>query len=165
MKKFAAMLVCVAALSTAGFAQSATTERLQRQYPGSLNLFFYHNTLRMINQQESETFDELIKDIQKMRFLMIRKSDLKPEAYSSLIKDYRAERFEPIMNARHDGRNFDVYLKETGKEKGMLVLVNDTDNLMVLDILGSIAPDKVGTFLSTLDKSTDIGQKISNFIK
>ena len=37
------------------------------------SLYFYQNTLRMLNQTENKEFDELIKDIEKMKFLMIEK--------------------------------------------------------------------------------------------
>jgi len=166
MKAIHYLLLTMAMFPLISMAQSSTTEKLQQQYPNALNLFFYHNTLRMINQQENEAFDDFIKDIEKMRFLLIKKSEhlFNAQAYADLVADYQAEHFEPIMTARHEGRNFDVYLKDAGKSKGMLVLVNDAESLWILDILGTIAPDKVGSFLSTLDKNTDISQKISEFI-
>jgi hypothetical protein len=68
------------------------------------------------------------------------------------------------MSSRYEGKNFDVYLKEqNGTTKGMLVLINDSTSLYVLDILGRIALDKVTKLYSTLDESTDIGKKIKAF--
>lgn len=120
----------------------------------------------MLNQNEDKEFDELIKDIEKMRFLMIKKAESKfgGNEYKKLVSDYKSEAFQEIMTSRHDGKNFDIYLKEKdGKTRGMLVLINDSDNLFVLDILGSIALDKVTKLYSTLDESTDIGKKIADF--
>ena len=131
-----------------------------------MQLFFYNNTLRMLNQAEDKEFDELIRDIQKMRFLMIKKSESKfgSTDFKKLVSDYKAESFEEIMTSRHDGKTFDVYMKENnGKTGGMLVLINDAETLFVLDILGSIALDKVTKLYSTLDESTDIGNKIREF--
>lgn len=148
-------------------AQSSTTEALRKKHSEALELFFYNNTLRMLNQQEDKEFDELIRGIEKMRFLLIRKSESKfsdPD-FRNLVSQYRAEAFEEIMSSRHEGKNFNVYVKgSSGKTKGMLVLINDTDNLFVLDILGSIALDKVTKLYSTLDESTDIGKKIRDFV-
>lgn len=121
----------------------------------------------MLNQTDDKEFDELIKDIEKMRFLLIKKgeSNFQGSDYKKLLSDYKAERFEEIMTSRHDGKNFDVYLKEkNGTTKGMLVLINDEENLYVLDILGRIALDKITSFYETLDESTDIGSKIKQFI-
>jgi hypothetical protein len=148
------------------YAQSATTQDLHKKHTGALSLFFYNNTLRMINQNGDREFDQLIEDIEKMRFLMIRKteSNFDNNAFRKLVADYQAEAFEPVMTSRHDGKNFDVYLKESrGKTEGMLVLINDAENLYVLDILGRIALDKVTRLYSAIDGSTDIGSKIKAF--
>jgi hypothetical protein len=56
--------------------QTKTTQSLDDKYDG-LTLYFYRNTLRMLNQSEDKSFDELIKDIEKMRFLMIDKANSK----------------------------------------------------------------------------------------
>ena len=147
-------------------AQSATTEALQKKHTDALSLFFYNNTLRMLNQNEDKEFDELIKDIEKMRFLMIRKDaeSFSDNDFRELITDYKKEAFEEAMTSRHQGKNFDVFVKEkNGRTNGMLVLVNDSTNLYVLDILGSIALNKITKLYSTIDESTDIGNKIKAF--
>jgi hypothetical protein len=147
-------------------AQSATTEALHNKHDDALTVFFYKNTLRMLNQSEDKDFDELIKDIEKMRFLMIKKDEraFGSAEYKKLVADYESEAFEEMMTSRHEEKNFDVYLKEkNGKSDGMLVLINDARNLYVLDILGRIALDKVTKLYSTLDASTDIGRKIKVF--
>ena len=159
-------IVVLALLANSANAQSSTTEALQKKHAGAMQLFFYNNTLRMLNQAEDKEFDELIRDIQKMRFLMIKKNESKfgSADFKKLVSDYKAESFQEIMTSRHDGKTFDVYLKENnGKQGGMLVLINDEENLFVLDILGRIALDKVTKLYSTLDESTDIGNKIRAF--
>lgn len=150
----------VLALSVNG--QSNTTEALQKKYDASLALFFYNNTLRMINQTDDKEFDALIKDIEKMKFLMIKKDDFKTGDYQKLIADYKAEAFEEMMTSRHEGKNFDVYMKD-GKSKGMVVTVNDSENLYVLDIVGSIPLNKVTKLFSTIDESSEIGKRIKDF--
>jgi hypothetical protein len=143
-------------------AQSGTTEALHKNNGKAMAFFFYHNTLRMLNQNDDKAFDELIKDIQKMKFLMIDKTtSFTPAAYKRLTTDYKAEKFEEIMTSRFQGKNFDVFLKEkSGKTEGMIVLVNDSSSLFVLDIVGSIALDKVTILYKTLDESADLGNKI-----
>ncbi|MEX2233292.1 MAG: DUF4252 domain-containing protein [Cyclobacteriaceae bacterium] len=148
-------------------AQSLTTEALHKKHSGSLQLFFYNNTLRMLNQTDDKEFDKLIEDIEKMRFLMIKKEETNfgNAEFNKLVSDYKAEAFQGIMTSRHEGKNFDVYLKEQGgKTEGMLVLINDAKNLYVLDILGAIALDKVTSLYNALDKSTDISSKIKAFV-
>ena len=147
--------------------QSKTTEALHKKNGEALSLYFYNNTLRMLNQAEDPEFDAIIKDIEKMKFLMIQKDEgFGTTQYKSLVSDYKKESYEEIMSSRYQGRNFDVFLKEkNGKTQGMIVTVNDSTNLFVLDILGSISLDKVTKLFSTIDESTDIGQKIKAFTR
>ena len=143
-------------------SQSKTTENLHKKYNEALALFFYNNTLRMINQTEDKEFDALIKDIEKMKFLMIKKENFGKSDYQKLITDYKSESFEEMLTSRHQGKNFDVYMKE-GATKGMVVAVNDDENLYVLDIVGSIPLNKVTTLFNTIDESSEIGKRIKEF--
>jgi hypothetical protein len=151
---------------TIAHAQSKTTETIQEKHPDALALFFYHNTLRMINQTADPAFDELIKDIKKMKFLMIDKASDRFDAtqYKKLVDDYKSEAFEEIMTSRFQGKNFDIFLKGSEKKtEGMLVLVNDAESLFILDIEGRINVNKVTELYNKLDSSSDIGQKIKAF--
>jgi hypothetical protein len=57
-----------------------------------------------------------------------------------------------------------VYLRERdNKVRGTVVLVNDSTYLYVLDILGSVAMDKITSLFSMIDKSADIGGMIQDF--
>lgn len=70
------------------------------------------------------------------------------------------------MTSRYQGKNFDVFLKDkNGKTEGMIVTVNDSTSLFVLDIVGGIALNKVTKLFTTLDESSDIGKKIKDFTK
>jgi len=146
-------------------AQSKTTEALQKKYGESKSFFFYNNTLRMINQAEDKDFDELIKDIEKMKFLMVDKPGTFSKAdYKKITSDYKGESFDEIMTSRYQGKNFDVFLKESGgKTRGVVVLVNDSLSLYVLDIVGSVALDKVTSLYKALGESSDIGEQIKKF--
>lgn len=146
-------------------AQTETTTALNKRFDNALTLYFYKNTLRMLNQSENVEFDELIKDIEKMKFLVIDKSgEFGASDYKRLVNDYKGESYEEIMSSRFDGKNFDVYLKErNGVTKGMIVLANDSSSLYVLDILGRVELNKVTKLFSTIDESAEIGKMIKTF--
>jgi len=162
---FIVVLFSVLVLANQSLAQSQATEKLQKKYSDAFSLFFYQNTLRMLNQNDSKEYDELIKDIEKMKVLVITKTAAFTGAeYSRIKKDYTGETFEEVMSTRYQGRNFDVLLKEkSGKTQGMVVMVNDSSTFYVLDVVGRIALDKVTTLYSTLEQSADIGKKIKSF--
>ena len=156
------ILLCTASLI---FGQTKTTQSLDDKYEG-LTLYFYRNTLRMLNQTEDKDFDEMIKDIEKMRFLMIDKTQGKFDnaEYKKIQTSYQDEAYEEMMAGRFDGRNFNVYIKEkNGEIKGTVILASDSTSLMVLDILGKIALDKAPQLFKAIDGSTDIGRKIKSF--
>lgn len=164
---FAGCALCIVAALVPVFAaaQSKTTDKLQKEYEEDFSLFFYHNTLRMINQQEDKEFDEIIKDIEKMKLLILKKEEQEFD-FKDIVAQYHKESFEEIMTSRHQGKNFDIFIREDdGKTKAMLVLVNDDENLFILDILGSIALDKVTKLFTVMDESSDIGSKIEQFVK
>src|SRR6187551_193410 len=110
MKKVSLILVILFAISIAGFSQSKITDALQKKTEGSVRtLFFYHNTLSMFNQSDNKEFDELIKDIEKMKFLAIQKTTIFGDKdYQKLLADYKKDSFDEGMTSRMDGRNFDV---------------------------------------------------------
>lgn len=158
-------LLILAVLAALGAnAQSKTTQRLEERFPESRAFFFYNNTLRMINQSEDPAFDAAIKDIEKMKLLMVDISKNNVD-FAKIVSEYRAESFEPIMTSRHKGRNFDIFLKEkNGKTTAMLALINDNATLFVLDIVGSIDPGEVAKLFSVMDEKSEVSSKIRMFV-
>lgn len=161
------LIILLIAFSWPVMSQTKTTERLQKENSATKSLFFYNNTLRMLNQTDNKEVDDLIKDIEKMKFLMIEKAqNFGDTQYKKLVSSYKAESFEEIMSSRYQGRNFDVFLKDVnGKTEGMIIAVNDSTNLFILDIVGRIALDKATKLFSTISESSDIGEKIRAFTK
>jgi hypothetical protein len=164
MKKifFLAMAVCGLQL---GQAQTRTTEQLDEKYEGA-SLYFYKNTLRMLNQKEDPEFDEMIKDIEKIRFVMVdrREEDFSTTDYKKLKEDYtKKEKYEEIMNGRLEGRNLNVYVRESGgKVKGTIIMASDSSNLYVLDILGKIALEKAASLFKMIDDNSEIAKKLKD---
>ena len=158
------ILFLLVAVSFLGSAQTKTTEALDKKY-SSRTFFLYHNTLRMINQGENEAFDDLIKNIEKMKVIWVNKKEknFSTENFKKLMSDYKSESFEEIMNSRHEGKSFNVLMKEkNGKTEGMLVTVNDTESVYVMDIVGSIELTNITELFKTLDESSDIGERIKS---
>jgi hypothetical protein len=166
MKKISLLIIGLT-ISVACVAQTQTTNDLQKRFDDSFSLYFYNNTLKMLNQTEDKDFDELIKDIEKMKFLMIDKGaeNFTTLDYKNLVKGYKSEDYENMMTARSDGRNFDVYLREDNdRVKGTVILVNDSSQLYVLDIVGRVQPNQVTKFFSSFDGNSEIAGKLKDFM-
>lgn len=166
MKKFILTGIVVYCSATL-LAQTKTTQALQAQFKdNTTSLFFYKNTIRMWNQTDNKDLEAMVKDIEKMKFLMIRKSSkvFGLTEYKKLKSDYQKEDYESVMTSRYQGKNFDVLFKEKGwSSAGTVLLVNDSTNLYVLDIIGTIDVNKVGQFFSAMENNTDIGKTIRDF--
>ncbi len=153
----AAFTVC--AITT--MAQTKTTELLDEKHDGT-SLYFYKNTLRMLNQKDDKDFDDMIKDIEKIRFVMIDK--FSKSDYKNLQNDYtKKESYEEIMNGRYEGKNLNIYVRESGgKVKGTIIMAADSTSLYVLDILGTIALDKANSLFKMINDNSDVAMKIKN---
>jgi len=164
MKQFILIVIVACALQTAQ-AQTKTTELLDDKYEGT-TLYFYKNTLRMLNQKEDKEFDEMIKDIEKIRFVLIDRATEKftNSDYVKLKNDYlKKESYEEIMTGRMDGRNLNIYVRENGgKVKGTIIMAADSSNLYVLDILGKIALEKASSLFKMIDENSDVAKKLKN---
>jgi len=157
-------LVGACALQSAQ-AQTKTTELLDAKYEGT-TLYFYKNTLRMLNQKEDKDFDEMIKDIEKIRFVMIDRTTEKftNDDYKKLKSDYtKTESYEEIMTGRLEGKNLNIYVRENnGKVKGTIIMAADSSNIYVLDILGKIALEKASSLFKMIDENSDVARKLKN---
>jgi hypothetical protein len=164
MKKILFLALAACALQMAQ-AQTNTTELLDDKYEGT-SLYFYKNTLRMLNQKEDKEFDDMIKDIEKIRFVMIdrREESFSETDYKNLKQDYtKKESYEEIMNGRLEGRSLNIYVRESGgKVKGTIIMASDSSNLYVLDILGKIALEKAGSLFKMIDDNSEIAKKLKD---
>jgi hypothetical protein len=161
------LVMIMAGATQAALAQTKTTELLDEKHDGT-TLYFYKNTLRMLNQKEDPEFDDMIKDIEKIRFVMIDRNEEKftTSDYKKLQSDYmKKESYEEIMNGRMSGRNMNIYVRESGgKVKGTIIIAADSTNLYVLDILGKIALEKAGSLFKMIDENSDVAKKLRNGI-
>ncbi|MTI20175.1 DUF4252 domain-containing protein [Fulvivirga sp. RKSG066] len=149
MKKI--LIITLLLAPAIAFSQSKTTRQLQDKYEDAFGLFFYNNTLNMLNQNDDEDFAELIKDIDKMKFLRISKAenDIGNDEISELIEDYKDEDFEDLMNMRHEGMNVQVYIQEDdGVTTGLVFLMTDDETLSILDVKGKVPMNQLASLIS-----------------
>ena len=134
------------------YGQSETTQQLHKDHENAFDLFFYKNSLHMINMGDDKEFASLISGIDKMKFLRLNKEEeqFTREDFNTLMAQYNAEEFEEMMSMRDEGKDVKVYIKEKDKETlGLVMLINDEESLSILDIKGSIPLNKI---LSVYDK-------------
>lgn len=142
-------------ISLSGFAQSNTTKKYSEKYTGAFTLFFYNNTLKMLNQDNNEEFEALVKDIDKMKFMRVDKKEnnISDKDFKTMMADYRDENFEDMMTMRHEGMNINVYIQEDdGMTTGLVLLMNDSTTLSILDIKGKVPLNKLANLISRVQE-------------
>lgn len=140
------------------FGQSETIRDLHDKYEDAFTMFFYKNTLNMLNMQDSKEFEMLIDGIEKMKLLRINKEDnsFTKDNFKQLIKDYKSEDFEELMTVKQQGMNINAYIKESGgTTKGIVIMLNETSSITILDIKGSVPLNKVGELAKYATEFTD----------
>ena len=153
MKRLAITLLVFGSLQA--MAQSKTTNDLSDKYENAFTLFFYQNTLQMINQADNEEFAALVENIEKMKFLRIGKEahNFTEQDYSQLVSSYQKEAFEELMTMRHEGMDINVFIKEEkGITEGLVVLMEDGESVSVLDIKGSVPLNQIAKLASRMSE-------------
>jgi len=138
------LIICCSTLISYG--QSETIQKWHDKYDDAFVMFFYKSTLNMLNMKDSEEFAELVSGIDKMKLLRIDKESdsFTNEQYKELVSDYRDEDFEELMTLKQKEMKINAYIKEDdGETEGIVVLVNETSNLIILDIKGSVPLSKI----------------------
>jgi len=137
-------------------AQSDTIKKLHDQYDDAFVLFFYHNTLQMLNPNNDEQLDALIRDIDKMKFLSIDKSEntITQDDIQTLYNNYKEENFEELLNLREKNTQVKALIKEKGGiTYGLSIIMNSEDSLNVFDIKGSLPIEKIMDFIQFMMNS------------
>ena len=143
---------------TTVLAQTDATQELHEEYDGAFTLFFYKSTLRMLNMKSTQEYYEMVKDIEKAKFINISRDE--DRDYQSDLKEYQAnlnaEGYEAIMTMRYDGNDMNIYEREEdGESQGMVLVVFAPDYWIILDILGRFDMQNASKLIGTI-QSFDI---------
>jgi len=152
------LLLFLLIIPLVGVSQTETTDQFHEDHDDAFALFFYRNTIRMFNFNDNPKIDELIRDIEKMKFLRISKSEtgFTRDEYRGLVDGYHEESFEDLMSMRAEGSNFNILIKEKDKvTRGLVVLLDNEDDFAILDIKGAVPIDRVVELVGYVQSAED----------
>jgi len=118
-------------------AQSDIINQLKVDNKTELSLYFYPSTLRMLNLQHNEEFNDMVKDIKKMSFLKLDKNI------------FDVSQFMEVVLALQSDEGLEEYIVVDGKEQKLYLLGSESPTSTVamaffqneyyaIDIAGSI---------------------------
>ncbi|HLO61236.1 MAG TPA: DUF4252 domain-containing protein [Bacteroidales bacterium] len=123
------------------FAQSKSVNRFRSDFKENSNLFFYSSTLKMLNSDNNPEFAGILDGIEEIRVLNYTKSAQKFDNndITSLKNGLQKENYNTIMMINEKGNTVNVYGRDkNGRMAGLVAIVENTESLVVIDLIGSV---------------------------
>ncbi len=109
----------------------------------------YPSTLRMINIQKNEAFNELATSMEKFLIYDLDSISTVDKSFGTMLDTYRTIGFEEYMSILGDGNSVVLLGKEKGTNE-LVGVVGQDDQLFAFFLKGNIAWQKIPTILRTM---------------
>ena len=137
------------------FGQSKSITQFRTKFKENSNMFFYSSTLKMLNADNNPEIADMLKDIEEIRVLNYNKAEqqFSGDEIAGLKASLQDENFHNIMAVNEKGNSINLYSREKrGKTIGFVAVVDNRENLVLIDLVGSI----------DVKKFMDLKQKLDN---
>lgn len=121
--------------------QSKSISRFRSDFKEDFNVFFYSSTLKMLNKENDPELADILNGIEEIKVLNYNKQNraFKADDVVALKTDLDKESYKNIMMIRENGNSIQVYNREKkGKTYGFVAIIENTENLILIDLIGSI---------------------------
>ena len=126
-------------ISASMFAQTKQTNDFHDAHPEAFTLFFYKSTIRMLDPTNSDDYFEMIKDIEKAKFLRLDDSDVTDEEITDYVAQIKKVSFEEGMTMRQAGGTANVFIRDTpGEKHGIIFIMKNGSDIFILDLVGKV---------------------------
>lgn len=141
--KLIIILLLISLYPEKGSSQSKTITNWAENRDGLRKLCFYPTTLRMVNISHDQSFNKMVKDIDKLKIIIsdnktpINKADL-----TFLKSGIKSEDYKDMVQIKQGKQSFFVYIKEKNeKPVGFAGIVYSENNFVLIDLEGYISPE------------------------
>ena len=114
----------------------------------------YPSTLRMINLEDNEAFDELASSLEKLLIYQLDSTSITDKSFNGMLTEYRDEGYEEYMYVLGAG-NSTVILGKEKRVNEMVGVVGADEQAFAFFLRGNISWQKIPTLLDTM-KETDL---------
>ena len=139
-------------ISYCGFAQNSAVTDFQENHGAALSLYFYPSTLRMMNLDRNEEFDEMIRHVKKARFFKMDSAKVTNDDLIALTDQLSKGGFEEIMMIK----NKEMDVRIWGAEKRIpetIVISKNGFEVMLLEINGMINVAKIPKIMNSFNEN------------
>jgi len=138
-----ALIIC----PTLAFGQSKVMRNLAEEFPEARVIMLYHSTLNMLNIEEDEEYARMIRDIEKIKLLIVDKTTQKysTTVIDDLKSDLSKYDFEELMTLRSKDYDIGVYINDDdGDIEGFFFIMDEEESLVAVDLVGNMPVGDVG---------------------
>ena len=136
------------------YGQSKSIVHFREAYKENTNLFFYSSTLKMLNTENNPELADLLNDIEEIRVLNYEKSkqSFTRDDVMKLTDDLLSEDYVNLMQLNEKGNRITLYNRQKrGKTVGFVAVVDNSESLVLIDLIGSIDVKKFLELKQKLD--------------
>ena len=156
MKKLGLLLLACFPLLV--FGQSKVMRNLADEFPDGRVLMFYHSSLNMLNLDDNPEFTDMIKDIEKIKVLIIDKGgqEFDESTISTVKSDLNNYDFEELMVLKSKEYDIGVYIIEDDDDiEGFFFLMDEEDSFIAVDLVGSMPVGDIGMLIEKMKEAND----------
>lgn len=135
-----------------GFTQNSVVTDFKENHATALSLYFYPSTLRMVNLERNEEFDEMIRNVKKARFFRMDSGAVTKTDLQKLSAKLTEDGFEEIMFLK----NKEMDLRVWGIEKRIpetIIISKDGHEVMLLEVNGMINIAKIPKIMESFNEN------------
>ena len=150
-----ALIICPAL----AFGQSKVMRNLAEEFPEARVIMLYHSTLNMLNIEEDEEYARMIRDIEKIKLLIVDKTTQKysTTVIDDLKSDLSKYDFEELMTLRSKDYDIGVYINDDdGDIEGFFFIMDEEESLVAVDLVGNMPVGDVGKLIDKIKEANDL---------
>lgn len=131
-------------------AQSKTIADWTENRGGLRKLCFYPTTLRMVNISKDQSFNEMVKDIDKLKVIISdNKVPVKKEDVTNLKAGILKENFKDMVQVRRGKESVYVFIREKHeKPVGFAGIIYSENSFILIDLEGYLSPEVIQKLIS-----------------
>ena len=113
---------------------------------------FYPSTLRMVNLQQNETYNELVNGVEKLLVYQLDSAMRADKSYRTIATAYAERGFDEYASITGGQMQLSVMGKEGSRENEFVGYLGEKDMVVAFYLRGKLEWQKIPTLLRTLDE-------------
>ncbi len=144
------ILICITIFILAGCAPKDRLGDFLEEHKTRDSYFLYPSTLRMVNLENNQEFNDMIKDLERGRYTTYPKSDAFKTQIRELQKALINDGYEEVLEIKNKEIQARVLLMER-KTPILFATIYDKENVHLLEIKGLINPVKIPDLMQSFN--------------